>query len=147
MWAVGQLAKAWRVPIAELAIAAAALAGDPAAASAAIQLLREFGPVPETADAIHAAADSPDPGRDADWALVYLIEIGDPRAARLLTWDLPHRGFALDAAVGLGGAALATPLGTELLGQVREALHAPKGYVSRECSGSGPPWAAGRLFT
>ena len=126
VWAAGELAKAWRVPIDELAIAAAGLVGDPAAASAAIQLLRELGPVPETADAIHAAADSPGPGRDADWTLVYLIEIGDPRAARLLIRDLPHRGFALDAAATLGSTQPATPLGTELLGQAREALRAPK---------------------
>lgn len=126
VWAAGELAEACRVPVAELAIAAAGLVGDPDAATAAIQLLRKLGPVPETADAIHAAADSPGSGRDADWALVYLIEIGDPRAARLLIRDLPHRRFALDAAARLGSARLATPLGTELLGQAREALRAPK---------------------
>jgi hypothetical protein len=102
VWAVKDLAQAYRVPLEVLAVAvaraAAGAAADPKARKSALSLLRQFGPVPEAAGPAHTVADAGGEDPAADQALAYLVEVSDPRAPLLLAAYLPNRPQALLAA-------------------------------------------------
>jgi len=132
-WAAGELAEGYRSPAAGLVAPLAAVAGDDDAGPAAISLLRKLAGVPATVRAFAAVAGQlaavaglRGPGRRADQALAWLIELGDPRAAGLLARDLRHRPFALDAATSAARGRPGPPLPFDpvLLAAVRARLRA-----------------------
>jgi HEAT repeat protein len=128
VWCAGELAAAYRSPAPALAAPLAAVAGDDDAGRPAISLLRRLGDASRAvADQIAVIADVRGPDRRADEALAWLIDLGDPRAARLLGRDLPCRPIALHAAAAPTGRALPSPFPFEpiLLQAIRDRLPAP----------------------
>jgi hypothetical protein len=94
---------------------------DPKASESAIRQLQELGALAQAADELALVADAEGPSRLADRALACLVQLGDPRCVPLLTRDLRHRPFALDALRGIGTAA--RPLVTAaLLDEIRACL-------------------------
>ena len=125
VWCAGELAAAYRSPAPALAALLAAVAGDDDAGRSAISLLRRLGDASRpVANQIAVIADVRGPDRRADEALACLIDLGDPRAARLLGRDLPCRPIALHAAASPTGRALGSPFPFEpiLLHAVRDRL-------------------------
>jgi len=128
VWAAEKLALEYRVPALALADVLARTAADAEAGLGALSLLRQFGPIPDAADAVCAVADRPGPDRTADEALACLLEWGDPRAPGLLARDLADRPFALrltsDSFAGGPGKAVTIPFNRELLHAIRVLLAA-----------------------
>jgi len=132
-WCARELARGYRSPVVALILplAAAAAGADEEAGFTAISLLRELPREqlpevgqPAVTDRLAAVAHVRGPDRRADEALIFLIEQGDPRAARLLARDLRDRPFALAAAARWRSSAL-LPCDPALLEAVRAYLREP----------------------
>ncbi|HET9975421.1 MAG TPA: HEAT repeat domain-containing protein [Streptosporangiaceae bacterium] len=154
-WSALELARAYRSPAEALVLPLSVAAADEDAGFSAISLLRELrgaavAVAPPAADLpvvdqpavtgrLAALADVPGEDRRADEALACLIELADPRAARLLARDLRHRPHALNAAANAARSQLpsspfppltlsspALPCDAALLDAVRGYLRAPE---------------------
>ena len=136
-WCARELARGYRSPVVALILplAAAAAGADEEAGFTAISLLRELPREqlpevgqPAVTDRLAAVAHVRGPDRRADEALIFLIEQGDPRAARLLARDLRDRPFALAAATRWRSSAppsVPLPGDPALLEAVRAYLREP----------------------
>jgi hypothetical protein len=115
-WSAAELARAYRSPAQALVLPLAVAAADADAGISALCLLRELhaAGIPGAAesavtDRVAAAAEVVGPDRRADEALACLIDLGDPRVARLLARDLRHRPHALAAAANAARSQVPAP--------------------------------------
>ncbi len=94
---------------------------DPEASKYAILQLEELDALAQAADELALVADAEGPSRHADRALACLVQLGDPRSLPLLTRDLRHRPYALDALRDAAQKAV-LPFSEALLDEIRACL-------------------------
>jgi hypothetical protein len=124
IWTAGGLAEVYRIPFPALVRELAALAAeDNDVGLSAVSLLHKLGDASAGADRLAPVAGAPGPSRRADTALACLIDIDDPRAARLLARGLRDRPFALTAAAERARSQQ-LPFDPVLLDAVRDRLRA-----------------------